>query len=528
MSRRAIRVAVRVVDPQALPSWVTRLLEEIDAAEQLECCTLIAGEPKLKKPKVPWLIRTWISLEAKLVARSGPTKRFGSEIPVVELDKFEIIRALRPDVILDLTGATGEGMNPRDTVHGVWFCDCVSEASGLAGLRSLLRREPVNPLALFRRVDDDGVITAIAVGAVNPKYIAARNELFLQEKSVALILRELRRLALTGAVTEVSNRTFEPFSTPRFGEFAAYLGRMSGETLRRFADLLLARAGFRPGMFQINSLAGDIGAFDPAAAQPTPPDGNVYNADPFLWRRDGQDYCFFETYDYQTGRGHISVGRLAEGRLSDIRTALRTDYHLSFPFLLEHAGALFMMPESCAMKRIEIWRCTGFPDRWRLHSTALEGVLAADSSLAEIDGRWWLFTNIATDPFGDLNSELHLFQVDGPDLRTITPHPLNPVQFDARIARNAGRIIRHGNALLRPAQENSHGTYGYGLNLMRIDALSLDEYSEALVRQIQPDFGAGLIGCHHIDVLGDLIVFDSRRKLGGRAMKSSRPRRASL
>ncbi len=327
------------------------------------------------------------------------------------------------------------------------------------------------------------------------------------------------------------------------GQFAEYLKQAKGglkaiiereRSLRRGEDGSAQRAeriqprrsiarrlaGFRPGMFQISSLAGDLAAFDPAAARANPPAGNVYHADPFLWRRGGQNYCFFETYDYQIGRGHISVASLAGGRLGNIRTALCTHYHLSFPFLFEHDGELFMMPESCAMKRIEIWRCTGFPDRWQLHATGLDGVLAADSSLAEIDGRWWLFTNIATDPFGDLNSELHLFQIDGPDLRSITPHPLNPVQFDARVARNAGRIIRDGPALLRPAQENSHGTYGYGLNLMRIDALSMDEYSEALVRRIQPDFGAGLIGCHHIDMRGDLIVFDSRRRLGGRAGKS--------
>jgi hypothetical protein len=518
MSRQEIRVAVRVRDPQALPNWVARLLRDMGATDHLECCALIVGGAMRRRPRVSWLVRSWIRIEASLTARSSPVKPRPTDLPVIAADDSDAIGALRADVILDVSGAAGAGLDPGAAVHGVWFCDCISEQLGLAGLRSLLRGDAVNPISLFR-ITNGGATATIASGAVNPKYVAARNELFLQEKSVALIARELRRLAINGSTADDASRPYEPCSAPRYPEFATYLGRVSRETLRRLADLLLVRLGFRPGMFQINSLAGDFTNFDPAAALANPPGGNVYHADPFLWQRGGKDYCFFETYDYRTAKGHISVGQLAEGQLTDVRPALCTDYHLSFPFLFEHAGELFMMPESCAMKRIEIWRCIEFPDRWELYSTALNGVMAADSSLAEIDGRWWLFSNIATDPFGDLNSELHLFQVDGPELRTIVPHPLNPVQFDARVARNAGRVIRHGDALLRPAQENSHGTYGYGLNLMRIEALSMDCYSEALVRSIRPDFGINLIGCHHVDARGDLIVFDSRRKIGGRAAK---------
>jgi hypothetical protein len=290
-------------------------------------------------------------------------------------------------VILDLTGLCGRDLSPRLAGHGIWFVDCVSEEQGLAGLRSLLRRDAVNPLSLHR-IGSDGEVRTIAAGAVNPKYLAARNELFLKEKSVALILRELRRLALTGSVAEEVDRPFAPFVAPSLREFAGYAARSSGESLRRVGEKLLARIGLRPGMFQINTVTGSFPDFDPAGARPNAPAQNVYHADPFLWQRDGYDYCFFESYDYRTAKGHISVGRFVDGQLSDIRTAVQTDYHLSFPFLFEYGGELFMMPEACAKKRLEVWRCTGFPDRWELHSTAMEGVTAADSSMAEIGGQW--------------------------------------------------------------------------------------------------------------------------------------------
>jgi hypothetical protein len=514
MTGPPVRIAVRVPDTSALPPWIVRLLHGIEGTDGLECCAVLpAGAADTTS--LPFLVRAWLKAEALLAARSAPVQ------PAVKVKGPECLWTCRPDVILDLTGSYGRDIPPRLARHGVWFPDCVSEEPGLAGLRSLLRRDAVNPLSLYRTVDDDGV-RAIAGAAVNPKYLATRNELFLKEKSVALILRELRRLMLTGTVGQEADRRFEPFVAPTLREFAAYAVRNSRESLRRVMEKLLARIGLRPGMFRINSIAGGLSDFDPAAARPNAPAANVYHADPFLWQRDGRDYCFFETYDYRTAKGHISVGRFVGGELTDIRTAVSTDYHLSFPFLFEYGGELFMMPEACAKKRIEVWRCTGFPDRWELHSTAMEGVTAADSSMAEIGGQWWLFTNISTDPFGDTNSELHLFQVDGPDLRTIVTHPLNPVQFDARYARNAGRVIRHGDVLLRPAQENSHGTYGYGLNLMRIETVSMDVYREGLLRRIEPNFMPGLIGCHHLDVRGDLIVFDTRHRVGGRGRRAPR------
>src|SRR5690606_18834985 len=123
----------------------------------------------------------------------------------------------------------------------------------------------------------------IATGAVNPKYLATRNELFLKEKSVALILRELRRLALTGAVSSTADVAFEPFTCPDLAQFASYLRNATRESARRIGDSLLARLGFRPGMFEISSLHGRWPDFDPAEGRSTPPGAYHYHADPFLW-----------------------------------------------------------------------------------------------------------------------------------------------------------------------------------------------------------------------------------------------------
>lgn len=523
-----LRIAALVASAEALPRWAARLLEAIRDDDRLQLVGLIeAGRRRDDPDSLPWFVRVWFELEARVVARE-PARRLHGPCPApIGVQDRDAIAALDLDVLLDLTGWCGEGLDPSSVRQGVWFTDSVGPQRGMAGFRGVARGWDIATLSLFRRVQRGSGPEPIATAAVNPKYLATRNELFLKEKSVTLILRELRRLALTGRAGRLPDRTFEPVQRPRASEFIRYLGKVAAETVRRLVEKALGRVGFRPGMFMIQSLTGELLGFDPALGRANLPRANVYQADPFLWQREGRTYCFFEDYDYRSATGHICVGVIDGGLLSEVRTAIRPGYHLSFPFVFEHHGQLYMMPESCAKKRIEIWRCTTFPDRWELHSTAMEGVSTADSSIAEIDGQWWLFTNVSTDPFGDMNSELHVFRLDGPNLESITPHLLNPVMFDARCARNAGRVIRQGEVYYRPAQENSHGTYGYGINLMRIETLSLGEYRETLARRIQPDFAPGLIGCHHLDVRGGVIVFDVRKRYGGYAQRAPKKARAA-
>jgi hypothetical protein len=105
-------------------------------------------------------------------------------------------------------------------------------------------------------------------------------------------------------------------------------------------------------------------------------------------------------------------------------------------------------------------------------------------------------------------SELYAFAVDGPALRSVVPHKRNPVIIGSDVARNAGRVHMVEGRLLRPSQCNSNGTYGYGLNIQEITKIDSEEYVESAVRLVRPDFMSGIVGCHHIDILGDRFVID--------------------
>lgn len=515
-----IRVALLLSKPEAPPDWCVRLVQQICSEDGIELTALLhapaSGPAGARNP----LIRLWSSIEGRVLARSNPAdrtaySRISDGVPVIAAGDQAAIRACDLDVILDLAGGSGMAADPALARHGVWFFDFLRVDPAVAGMEQIMSGEPVTGIALFRHAAGMAEPAAIASARINSKFVAALNGLFMCEKAVALVMRALRVTRLSGSPPTEEARRLAPLSEPGMGRFISYLAGMIGTAVWRVVALVLARLRMRPGMYYLRFAESGWRDFDPARATALVLKGNRFLADPFLWERDGEMYCFFEEFDYATNQGHISVGRIANGELIETRDALRTGYHLSFPFLFEHGGDLFMLPETCAVHRLEVWKCVEFPDRWERHATALEGVNAADTTLTRIGDDWWLFTNIAHDPFGDMNSELHVFRVDGPDLIRIEPHATNPVVIDARTARNAGRILQEGGRLFRPSQDNSHGLYGYGLNVMEIEELSLETYREKPVRYIGPDFEPGTIGCHHLDSCSGRVVMDVRKRIGG-------------
>ena len=129
----------------------------------------------------------------------------------------------------------------------------------------------------------------------------------------------------------------------------------------------------------------------------TPPKDRFW-ADPFPVRRGERFYIFLEEYLFARRKGHIAVLEMdLQGNWQPPRPVLEDAAHLSYPFVFEWRSELFMIPESSEKRTVELYRCTSFPDRWTLETVLFDGVTAADTTLAEIDGRWWLFTNMAAE-----------------------------------------------------------------------------------------------------------------------------------
>jgi hypothetical protein len=230
-------------------------------------------------------------------------------------------------------------------------------------------------------------------------------------------------------------------------------------------------------------------------------------ADPFPIERDGRHWIFFEELPFAAGRAHISVIEVKpDGSHSEPVRVLERDYHLSYPFLIEDAGQLYMIPETAHNHTVEVYRCVEFPAKWKLERVLLKDIWAADATIHRAGDRVWMFASSGVDG-GEVNDELHLFSSDRL-LGDWKPHRRNPVKSDVRNARPAGRLFTEGGELYRPAQVCAP-IYGSGIAINRVTRLDDHDYAEEEVSRILPAGAGGLLGIHTLNRAGELTVTDA-------------------
>lgn len=405
------------------------------------------------------------------------------------------------DVILDLSTDQPDTALAAKTKYGVWFL-------GPFDSDAVLRGDPNVTLRLLRICPDAGEARSVAQMKVQTKFQLSRTQAFATEKALQLVRHELARLSVCGAVSDDGPAPPPPASA-RTRHMPGHLWRLAREMGRRIA--VRGRTGpEREPTFSLRVGQGDVETFDPATGEDVVFERKGYRADPFLWHHDGALYCFFEDFPAGSAQAHISAARWSEDGFEECGAVLKTAHHLSYPFVFGHGGDVFMMPETIGAARVEIWRATAFPMQWALHATALDGHRLADPVLLEHNGAWWLFGSPSHDSIGDFSSELWVYQVDGPAMREVTPHPLNPVVVGSDAARGGGRIVSSNGRLFRMSQDNSGGGYGYGLNVMEITELSATTYRERRLRHLTPETIPGAIGLHHADFFDGRYVADVR------------------
>jgi hypothetical protein len=241
------------------------------------------------------------------------------------------------------------------------------------------------------------------------------------------------------------------------------------------------RVGWRlhdgPGIAETGDLSGP-------AFQVMPDPGHRFFADPFPITREGRTYVFVEDLDHRVGKGLISVLPFdANGPSGEPVVVLEEPWHLSYPYLIEHDGELWMIPESSNASDVALYRCTRFPDRWERAATLLDGLALSDATVFEDGGRWWMMGTLH-DGDGGWSDVLALYSAPslfGP----WTAHPGNPVMIDRTAARPAGAPFRRDGRLFRPVQDCSDG-YGSALAIAEITRLDDSGFTQEVRHRLAP------------------------------------------
>jgi hypothetical protein len=238
------------------------------------------------------------------------------------------------------------------------------------------------------------------------------------------------------------------------------------------------------------------------------PPRDRYWADPFVIQREDRYYVFIEEKVRAEGLGHIACLTLdPDGEILARQSVLQKPYHLSYPFIFDYQGELYMLPESAQNRTLDLFRCVRFPDQWEYAATLIRGLHLVDATLLEHEGKWWMFANLKEEG-GSSWDQLHLFYADSPLSAAWEAHPRNPIVADIRSARPAGRIFRRGGVLIRPSQDCSR-RYGYALQFNRIQTLDEHSYAETRESSLRPAKDSEIIAAHTWNAAGGLTVIDA-------------------
>ncbi|KAG8362652.1 hypothetical protein BUALT_BualtUnG0054200 [Buddleja alternifolia] len=205
-------------------------------------------------------------------------------------------------------------------------------------------------------------------------------------------------------------------------------------------------------------------------------------ADPFLYVQGDTLYLFYETKNPITMQGDIGVAQSTDkgATWEQLGIALDEDWHLSYPYVFEYNGNIYMMPEGSAKGELRLYRAINFPLTWTLDKVIMRKQLV-DSFMIPHEGRFWLFGSDHSGIGTNTNGRLEIWHSDSP-LSPFKPHKKNPIyNTDNRIAaRNGGRPFVYNGNLYRIGQDSSE-TYGRRIRVFKVKVLTTDEYKEVEV-----------------------------------------------
>lgn len=237
--------------------------------------------------------------------------------------------------------------------------------------------------------------------------------------------------------------------------------------------------------------------------------GDRFYADPFPVQWQGRTFVFFEDLDHRLGKGIISAVEFGEaGPIGEVVPVLTEPWHLSYPFLIEDKGELWMIPESSEHRDVALYRCVRFPDKWERHCTLLSGLELADVTITRHNGLSYLF-GAWRDGVAGYSDTLAIYYADnlfGPWL----PHASNPVLMDRATTRPAGNFVTLNGSLWRPVQDCAGG-YGTGLGLAEVLELSPTRFRQIVRRTLKPGPAWPGRKLHTLNRCGHLEVIDGAR-----------------
>ncbi|MGF9567080.1 formyl transferase [Neorhizobium sp. JUb45] len=453
-------------DGNHLRQWHVALAERLQALPAVR----VSIDARPSSPALPGSLEMLFKLETLLFGLSS--RLSARTIDRSQIASFETAHEEPIDLVIDLCG---DMMPDEGRVWTISF----NGASGEAALLSLLvdRETPTAEIS-----ENAHIIRAARLGTEHGGVVLASFSDMLDRTTTMLIA------ALSGAPA-AALPDLGPQTRPRLDRLSARnIGVLASKKLaqrvvQHLYHLCYNAPSWRVGWRRLDGPdLFDLKAHPDTGWKVLADDGRRFYADPFPIVHQGKTTLFVEDYEYSTAKGIISAVTFdADGPVGRPEPVLEHACHLSYPFVFERDGQIWMIPETCAAETVELYRATSFPGGWVKEATLLSGISASDVTLIENLGQWWMFATVR-DGGGSYSDALHIWTAN--DFRgPWTPHRGNPVLIDIASARPAGRMVWRDGALLRPVQDCRKG-YGVALGIAQVKRLDHDGFEQSLLASL--------------------------------------------
>lgn len=427
--------------------------------------------------------------------------------PEAELEK---IRATGLDAIVRCGGGILKGDVLQVCPFGVLsfhHADNDINRGGPAGFWEVFHKQPSTGFIIQRLTEelDGGDVILKGSVATSPLYLL--NQIKLYSKSAVFMHLLLEKTGRERRLPQVQPKrpyAHQLYKVPVVSQQLRYLLHFCSFAAKSVLDRRLKRT-YRWGVAYLFSENWQAAVLRKAITIKNPP--NRFLADPFVIKRGNEHFCFVEDFDYDLGRAAIGVYKIDRAGYARLGTALQEEFHLSFPYLFENDGELYMCPETVQANEIRMYKCVEFPLKWELHKVLIRNVQAVDTCVFKHGEKWWLFTNIDSSGTSDYGSELHAYYADSLESESWTAHPGNPLIFDSMSARNGGMIFDN-EGIFRVFQVQGFAMYGEAMGVAQITELNELAYSEKTVAGIPAKFMDGIAGTHTLSFSDGLLALD--------------------
>ena len=219
-------------------------------------------------------------------------------------------------------------------------------------------------------------------------------------------------------------------------------------------------------------------------------------ADPFIY--NGYLFCELMDNNKRTQKAGIIGCSPLKDKLN-FKVIINEKFHLSYPHIFEYGEKIYMIPESCSIKKLLLYECKEFPYKWKKINVLKNNFSCYDSTVFQLNKKLYLFTTEKN------NKETYLFQIRKLSKIKLELEKKNilPLAY-----RGGGNTFRIKNELFIPIQPSEVRFYGQKLYIYKIVRKKNKEIFFEFAYDIK--MPSSCKGIHHLSNYNDKFICDNR------------------